>query len=57
MVLIWMKGLSMNRIASVLQVAGVGFLSLGAGLFHLALGLMTAGVGCVLFGLALERGD
>ena len=47
----------MKHFASWLQAAGVLLFAAGAGLFHLAFGLMVAGAGCVLFGLALERGD
>jgi hypothetical protein len=41
--------------ASLLQVAGLCVFAVGVGVFHIALGLMAAGAGCVVFGLALER--
>ena len=44
-----------RRVALWLQVVGLGVFAAGAGVLHLALGLMVAGAGCVLFGLALER--
>lgn len=44
-----------KRYASWLQAAGLGVFAVGAGLVHLSFGLMVAGAGCVLFGLALER--
>lgn len=42
-------------LATVLQAVGVAVVSLGAGLWFPPAGVIVAGVGIVLFGLALER--
>lgn len=42
-------------VATLLQIAGVGVIALGAGLWLPPLGVVLAGCGMVLFGLALER--
>ena len=42
-------------VATILQVVGVTAIAVGAGLFYLPLGVVLAGVGCVLFGVAMER--
>lgn len=42
-------------LATSLQIAGVSLVAIGLGLFWLPAGVIAAGVGCVLFGLALER--
>ena len=42
-------------LATALQIAGVSFIAIGLGIFFPPLGVIAAGVGCVLFGLALER--
>lgn len=43
-------------VANVLQIGGIVAIAVGAGLVFVPAGLMAAGVGAVLFGLALERG-
>lgn len=42
-------------VATILQVVGVTAIAVGAGLFYLPLGIVLAGVGCILFGVAMER--
>lgn len=42
--------------AVALQVVGVIALSIAGGFVHPALGIAVAGIGCLLFGIALERG-
>lgn len=42
-------------LATVLQAVGVAVVSVGVGLWFAPAGVVVAGVGCVLFGLALER--
>jgi hypothetical protein len=42
-------------IANVLQIGGLAAVAAGAALIFIPAGLIVAGVGCVLFGLALER--
>lgn len=42
-------------LANALQVAGLAAVAVGAGLVFLPAGIIVAGVGAVLFGLALER--
>jgi hypothetical protein len=44
-------------IATILQLVGLTFISVGLGLFSLPLGIIAAGVSCVLVGLAFERGN
>lgn len=43
-------------VANVLQIGGIAAVAIGAGLVFMPAGLIVAGVGAVLFGLALERG-
>jgi hypothetical protein len=43
-------------LANVLQVGGIVAVAVGAGLIFAPAGVIVAGVGAVLFGLALERG-
>ena len=43
-------------IATILQAVGVAVISVGLGLFFLPAGVIAAGVGVLLCGLALERG-
>jgi hypothetical protein len=43
-------------VANLLQIGGIAAIAVGAGLVFVPAGLMVAGVGAVLFGLALERG-
>jgi hypothetical protein len=43
-------------LATILQIAGIGAISLGVGLWFPPAGVIVAGVGLVLFGIALERG-
>ena len=42
-------------VANVLQIGGLIAMAVGAGLVFVPAGLIVAGVGAVLFGLALER--
>jgi hypothetical protein len=42
-------------VANALQVGGVLLISVGFGMWIPAIGVAVLGVGCVLFGLALER--
>ena len=42
-------------VANVLQIGGLIAVAVGAGLVFVPAGLIVAGVGAVLFGLALER--
>lgn len=42
-------------IANLLQIVGIAAIAVGAGLIFFPAGIMLAGVGAVLFGLALER--
>ena len=44
-------------LATGLQIAGITFIAIGAGLIFAPLGVIIAGVGALLFGLALERGN
>lgn len=43
--------------AAVIQVLGVVAVAAGAWLLVPAVGVMVAGVGAVLFGVAMERGE
>ena len=43
-------------LATILQIAGVSAISLGVGLWFPPAGVVIAGAGLVLFGIALERG-
>lgn len=42
-------------LATVLQAVGIAVVSFGVGLWFPPAGVIVAGVGIVLFGLALER--
>jgi len=42
-------------LATILQVAGAALIALGAGLIFPPLGIILAGAGALVFGLALER--
>lgn len=42
-------------LANVLQIAGIAAIAVGAGLIFVPAGIVAAGIGAVLFGLALER--
>ena len=42
-------------LATILQVTGVALVAIGAGLIFPPLGVILAGVGAVVFGLAMER--
>jgi hypothetical protein len=42
-------------LATVLQAAGLAVVAIGVGLWFVPAGIIVAGVGCLLFGLALER--
>jgi hypothetical protein len=41
--------------ATILQATGIAVVALGVGLWFIPAGVVVAGVGMVLFGLALER--
>ena len=41
--------------ATILQATGIAFVAVGVGLWFVPAGIVVAGVGMVLFGLALER--
>lgn len=43
-------------LATILQVAGITLVSVGVGLWFLPAGVVVAGLGLVLFGIAIERG-
>jgi hypothetical protein len=43
-------------IATILQVTGISLVSLGIGLIFPPAGVVVAGIGMVLFGMAIERG-
>jgi len=43
--------------ATVIQVLGVVAVAAGAGLVFPAAGVIVAGLGAVLFGIAMERGS
>ena len=45
----------MGRLASWAQLGGLAVFAVGAGVLHVAFGLMVAGAGLVLVGVALER--
>lgn len=45
----------MGLIVTLLQIAGLVLITIGAFLLWPWLGFMTAGVACVLLGIALER--
>jgi hypothetical protein len=42
-------------LATILQVTGVALVAIGAGLIFPPLGVILAGVGALVFGLAMER--
>jgi len=44
-------------IATILQASGVAVLALGLGLNWWPLGIVAAGAGLLLFGLAIERSN
>lgn len=46
-----------RKIAVGLQVFGIVSCAIGAGIAHIAAGFVVGGVGAVLFGVALERGN
>jgi hypothetical protein len=46
-----------RRIATVLQAIGIAAVAFGVGIFSIPGGIITAGAGAVLFGLAIERGE
>lgn len=41
--------------ATILQVSGAALIALGAGLIFPPLGIILAGAGALVFGIALER--
>jgi hypothetical protein len=43
-------------IATIMQATGVAVAAIGVGLWFMPAGLVVAGVGMVLFGMAIERG-
>ena len=46
-----MKG----HLAVILQASGILAISAGAAIYNLSLGLVSLGVGAVLFGVSIER--
>jgi hypothetical protein len=42
-------------VATVLQICGIAAIAIGAGLVFIPAGIIAAGVGALLIGLALER--
>jgi hypothetical protein len=42
-------------LANVLQITGLAAVAVGAGLIFMPVGIIVAGAGLLLFGLALER--
>lgn len=44
-------------VASLLQIVGLGAISIGLGLFSIPLGIVAGGVSCLIIGVALERGN
>jgi hypothetical protein len=42
-------------LATILQVTGVSLVAIGAALIYPPLGIILAGVGALVFGLAVER--
>lgn len=45
----------MILLPSILQASGIAVIAVGAGLVYFPAGLIVAGVGILLFGLAWER--
>jgi hypothetical protein len=43
-------------IATIMQATGVAVVAIGVGLWFVPAGLVVAGVGMMLFGMAIERG-
>jgi hypothetical protein len=41
--------------ANLMQIGGIAAVAIGAGLVFIPAGVIVAGVGLVLFGLAMER--
>jgi hypothetical protein len=46
----------MNLLATILQASGIAVISVGVSLIFLPAGLVVAGLGVLLFGLALDKG-
>lgn len=46
----------MNLLATILQASGITVISVGVSLIFLPAGLVVAGIGILLFGLALDKG-
>ena len=46
----------MNLLATILQASGIAVISIGVSLIFIPAGLVVAGVGVLLFGLALDKG-
>lgn len=44
-------------LATGLQIAGIAVIALGVGFIFIPAGIIIAGIGALLFGLALERGN
>jgi hypothetical protein len=44
-------------IATLVQAAGVVAIAIGLGLIWMPLGIVAAGIGTLLFGIALERSE
>lgn len=46
----------MNLLATILQASGIAVISVGVSLIFIPAGLVVAGIGVLLFGLALDKG-
>ena len=46
----------MNLLATILQASGIAVISVGVSLIFLPAGLVVAGLGVLLFGLASDKG-
>ncbi len=46
----------MNLLETILQASGIAVISVGVSLIFIPAGLVVAGVGVLLFGLALDKG-
>jgi hypothetical protein len=46
----------MNLLATILQASGIAVISVGVSIIFLPAGLVVAGAGILLFGLALDKG-
>ena len=46
-----------SYVATILQITGFSFVALGVGIIFVPAGIIVAGIGLVLFGLAMERNN